>query len=232
MSGGITLAPCGLIVERIESEAAALLIVARPAARTGVCPACGTVSAKVHSRYRRSLSDLPSQGRVVRIAVHARRFRCLHGGCGRKIFAERLETAVAGPFARRTARLEGLVQHLGLALGGRPGQSLARRLLLPVSKDTLLRVVRRHAAPIPLAPRVVGMTIGPGGAAIATGPSFAILNGGGSSICCRIARRRRPRRGSPGIRRLRSWRGIAAPGTSKPRPRGVRRPPRLQTAGT
>jgi transposase len=91
MSGGITLAPCGLIVERIESEAAALLIVARPAARTAVCPACGTVSAKVHSRYRRSLSDLPSQGRTVRIAVHARRFRCLHAGCGRKIFAERLE---------------------------------------------------------------------------------------------------------------------------------------------
>jgi hypothetical protein len=49
MSGGITLAPCGLIVERIESGAAALLIVARPAARTAVCPACGTVSAKVHS---------------------------------------------------------------------------------------------------------------------------------------------------------------------------------------
>lgn len=157
MSGGITLAPCGLIVERIESDAAALLIVARPATRTAMCPACGTVSARVHSRYRRSLSDLPSQGRVVRIAVHARRFRCLHAGCGRKIFAERLETAVAGPFARRTARLEGLVQHLGLALGGRPGQSLARRLLLPVSNDTLLRVVRRHAAPIPLAPRVVGI---------------------------------------------------------------------------
>ncbi len=38
------------------------------------------------------------------------------------------------------------MHHLGLALGGRPGQGFARRLLLPVSKDTLLRVVRRHAA--------------------------------------------------------------------------------------
>ena len=35
--------------------------------------------------------------------------------------------------------------HLGVALGARPGASLARRLMLPVSKDTLLRVVRRCA---------------------------------------------------------------------------------------
>ena len=49
------------------------------------------------------------------------------------------------------------MHHLGLALGGRPGQSFARRLLLPVSKDTLLRVVRRRAA-LPIeAPRVVGI---------------------------------------------------------------------------
>jgi transposase len=53
--------------------------------------------------------------------------------------------------------LEGLVHHLGLALGGRPGQSFARRLLLPVSKDTLLRVVRRHTAQPSTKPRVVGI---------------------------------------------------------------------------
>ena len=49
------------------------------------------------------------------------------------------------------------MHHLGLALGGRPGQSFARRLLLPVSKDTLLRVVRRRAALPTEAPRVVGI---------------------------------------------------------------------------
>jgi hypothetical protein len=34
-----------------------------------------------------------------------------------------------------------IVHHLGLALGGRPAASFARRLMLPVSNDTLLRVV-------------------------------------------------------------------------------------------
>jgi transposase len=77
--------------------------------------------------------------------------------CQQTIFTERLEATASRPFARRTTRLEGIVHHVGLALGGRPGQSIARRLLLPVSKDTLLRVVRRNAVRADAAPRVVGI---------------------------------------------------------------------------
>jgi transposase len=47
--------------------------------------------------------------------------------------------------ARRTGRMEHIIHHLGLALGGRPAASFAQRLMLPVSNDTLLRVVRRRA---------------------------------------------------------------------------------------
>jgi len=157
MSRGITLAPCGLAIEAIESEANKLVIVARAVARTATCPVCGKASASIHSKYRRLLSDLPSQGRAVQVRVHARRFRCLLADCPRKIFAERLEATIARPFDRRTSRLEVIVHHLGLALGGRPGQSFARRLLLPVSNDTLLRVVRRRAMRQTDAPRVVGI---------------------------------------------------------------------------
>ena len=49
------------------------------------------------------------------------------------------------------------MHHLGLAPGGRPGQNFARRLLLPVSKDTLLRIVRRHVPPPLIALRAVGI---------------------------------------------------------------------------
>jgi transposase len=91
------------------------------------------------------LSDLPAHGRRVRIGLEVRRFRCALSGCRRKIFAERFGDEITQPFARRTSRLQIIVHHLGLALGGRPGQSLARRLLLPVSKDTLLRAVRSHS---------------------------------------------------------------------------------------
>jgi transposase len=55
-----------------------------------------------------------------------------------------------------------LVRHLGLALGGRPAHALARRLLLPASKDTFLRgarAARVEAAADP--PRVIGSDVWP-----------------------------------------------------------------------
>ena len=67
------------------------------------------------------------------------------GNCQRRIFAERFDEAILATRARRTARLDCVVHHLGLALGGRPAASFAQRLMLPVSNDTLLRVVRRRS---------------------------------------------------------------------------------------
>ena len=80
----------------------------------------------------------------------ARRFACERRDCPRRIFTERFDETVLPARARRTSRLEHIVHHLGLALGGRPAARFAERLMLPVSKDTLLRVVRRRI-PLPAA---------------------------------------------------------------------------------
>jgi transposase len=94
-------------------------------------------------------------GRSVTLSVLARRFYCDIAACKRRIFTERNEGLA--PWGRRTPRLDQIVHHLGLALGGRPAASLARRLMLPVSNDTLLRVVRRRGKPTFVPPRVVGI---------------------------------------------------------------------------
>lgn len=73
-----------------------------------------------------------------------RRFRCAQVDCRRRIFAESLSEGVAARSVRRIFLLEAIVRHRGIALGGRPAATLARRLMFLVSKDTLLRVVRRH----------------------------------------------------------------------------------------
>jgi hypothetical protein len=91
------------------------------------------------------VTDLPLSGRIVQLLVIARRFRCDAVLCGRQIFTERFPEGVLAPSARRTARLDLIVHHLGLALGGRPAAGFAKRLMLPVSKDALLRVVRRRS---------------------------------------------------------------------------------------
>jgi hypothetical protein len=76
----------------------------------------------------------------------ARRFWCDTVLCGRRIFCEQFEDGALARYGRRTQRLETIVHHLGLALGGRPAAAFANRLMMPVSNDTLLRVVRRRIA--------------------------------------------------------------------------------------
>ncbi|WHQ70535.1 ISL3-like element ISMex24 family transposase [Methylorubrum extorquens] len=140
-----SLVPAGFVVDHLDSDADRVGLVVRSGAAVANCPDCGTPSRRLQSRYRRRAADLPLGGRRVELRVVVRRFWCGAAACKRKIFAERFPDDVLPAFARRTSRLEQIVHHLGLALGGRPGASLAQRLRLPVSRDTLLRVIRRRA---------------------------------------------------------------------------------------
>ena len=133
-----------------------ITILTAPKPSSSACPLCGAVSSRLHSHYTRTLADLPWQGCAVTIQVRARRFRCATTGCLRQVFAERLPE-VARSWARRTARLGDIQRHIGLALGGEPGSRLAARLSMPVSGDTLLRLVQAIGPEPPLSPRVVGI---------------------------------------------------------------------------
>jgi transposase len=130
-----------LVVESVSDSPDAIILIVRSEVSAAKCPMCGTASRRIHSRYTRQVADLPSSGRKVRLRVITRRFVCEVRHCRRQIFAEQFGGSLPVR-ARRTARLECIVHHLGLALGGRPAASFARRLMLPVSNDTLLRVVR------------------------------------------------------------------------------------------
>ncbi|MFZ0526060.1 MAG: ISL3 family transposase [Xanthobacteraceae bacterium] len=152
-----SLVPAGFVVESAFYEADKAVITVRPSIDFGLCPSCGTVSRRVRSHYRRRVRDLPLAGRMVELVVIARRFRCDAVLCGQRIFTERFAEGVLAPSARRTSRLDGIIHHLGLALGGRPAAIFAKRLMLPVSNDTLLRVVRRRSRPPSDPLKVVGI---------------------------------------------------------------------------
>jgi transposase len=140
-----SLAPDGLVVVSVQSVGEDIQILLRSRCVSGFCPDCGRPSQRVQSRYVRRPLDLPLTGRRVILQISARRFWCDTVICGRRIFCEQFDAGVLARYGRRTQRLETIVHHLGLALGGRPGAAFASRLMMPVSRDTLLRVVRRRA---------------------------------------------------------------------------------------
>jgi transposase len=120
------------------------------------CPVCGTLATRVHSRYQRTLADLPWQGLPVQLCLTTRRFFCAWAACPQRIFAERFPGLVA-PRGRRSARLQTLVTAIGIALGGEAGARLVAELGLALSPDTLLRSVRALPELTLPAPRVVGI---------------------------------------------------------------------------
>lgn len=133
-----------------------LTVVVQATQWSAICPDCGTASARVHSRYLRTLADLPWAGWPVRLLVHVRKFFCTATTCARSIFTERLPTIVA-PWARRTRRLAATQTHLGLAVGGAGGARLSAHLALAVGTDALLQLVRQNPLPAAPPPRVVGI---------------------------------------------------------------------------
>src|ERR1700744_3531965 len=152
-----SLVPRGFVVESAYYEGDKAVILVRASGSVGLCPSCGTVSRRVHSRYRRRVTDLPLAGRIVRLLVIARCFRCDAVLCGRQIFTERFAEGVLAPSSRRTAGLDSIVHHLGLAVGGGRAGGVSEKMMLPVSKDTLLRVVRRRSRPPADPLRVIGI---------------------------------------------------------------------------
>jgi transposase len=125
-----------VVVERDGS----LVLVVEPTRVAVPCPQCGELSHRQHSRYERRPLDLPWRGKTVRMRIHSRRWFCDAPTCSRRIFAERFDGALAR-YARRTNGTTELLTTFALQAGGEGGARLARKASVPVSPDTLLRIL-------------------------------------------------------------------------------------------
>src|SRR5260370_41767054 len=62
-------------VEEVD-VAEEITLTLRTTSPTASCPSCGTQSSQIQSRYTRTLHDLPSGRRPIRLIMHVRRFFC------------------------------------------------------------------------------------------------------------------------------------------------------------
>ncbi len=123
---------------------------------TAVCPVCTEETAHIHSRYQRTVMDLPWASHVVQLHLHVRRFRCLNPACTRAIFTERLGSVVRAS-ARRTERLTQQLMALALVLASEAAAPRSTALGMPASASTLLRLQRRAALPLHPVPQIIGV---------------------------------------------------------------------------
>ncbi len=158
MSDARTVLPAPKLLNLIgvRADGNAIILAASTSSRVALCPLCGKRSARVHSRYTRTLADLPWQGIPVTVRLRVRRFFCDHKDCNRAIFAERLP-GLAAHYGRRTERLESWFTHVSFALGGEAGSRLLKDLGVVVSGDTLLNHIRSMRLPSHETPRILSV---------------------------------------------------------------------------
>jgi len=133
-----------------------IILVAVMTAPKAACPDCHERAVRIHSRYPRTLADLPWAVAPIELCLTVRRFFCTTCTCSRQTFSERLPTVA--PFdARTTARLATRQAEAGLALGGAAGARQLGRQGMPGSRNTVLRRARRLPTPAYPPPEVIGL---------------------------------------------------------------------------
>ncbi len=144
-----------LRVDRIEMEQDTVNISLTSTNGRSICPHCQTISERVHSSYNRHPADLPLADYTVRLDMSVHRFFCDNGDCPARTFTERIPAFIQH-YARCTNRLASKQQKVAFEVGGESGKRLLIALDMPVSSDSLLRLIHNSSEPEVKTPRVLG----------------------------------------------------------------------------
>lgn len=111
-----------------------------------VCPYCGKVSSKVHSRYIRTITDLPILGKTCILHVKVRKFFCGNDGCSHKTFSEQPGNELFR-YRRRTRRCELQVMRAGITCSSIKASRLLKYAGIHLCNTTILRDIHRTSLP-------------------------------------------------------------------------------------
>jgi transposase len=120
------------------------------------CPLCANPTTRIHSRYERTLLDLPCVNYSLTLVMQVCKFFCDNSDCIRRVFTERIPE-VTKPWARKTERLGQRLQKIGLALGGAAGARLCDQIGIVACGSTLLNHLEKLSLPKFAVPKILGV---------------------------------------------------------------------------
>lgn len=135
-----------LIVEGCHYEGTCLRLFVSSDLEEEICPYCQKKSSRIHSRYTRTLHDLPCFGKETVILFNARKFFCDNTECDKKTFAEQPGNQIFR-YRRRTCRCETEVYRHALPLSSIQAAALLKGMGISISRSTITRDVHRLRLP-------------------------------------------------------------------------------------
>ena len=127
-----------LVIEDVADDGEVIRVAARTQDEPVPCPGCLQPTGRVHGVHRRTIADVPADGRRVVVSVQVRRLVCPVLGCPRQTFREQVPGLIER-YQRRTRRLADQLGQVVKELAGRAGARLSRVLAAAISRSTALR---------------------------------------------------------------------------------------------
>ena len=106
------------------------------------CPFCNHSSNVIHSKYIRTISDLPIQNNEVKLLLVTRKFFCSNPECNNKTFSERF--CFVKPKAVKTNRLINYINGIGLRDNSMDAVRTLKDGGINVSSNTVLRIIKKN----------------------------------------------------------------------------------------
>ncbi len=106
------------------------------------CPYCESLSNSVHSKYTRTISDLPIQNNKVKLLIVVRKFFCSNLNCAHKTFGEKLNFTSAKSV--KTNRLINYINHIGLRDNSMDAVRTLEESGIKISSSTVLRIIKKN----------------------------------------------------------------------------------------
>ena len=144
------------IDEVLRSPPDALVVKASSNSTKAECPSCHNLSRKKHSTYARRPKGLPWGQFSIRLYLTVQRYFCENTNCSQVTFAERVPE-IAPLHAQRTVQLTKALRAIAFEASAEAVGRISHYLHIPISADTVLRILRSTPYPERSCPRVLGV---------------------------------------------------------------------------
>lgn len=134
-----------LTINKVEKCGGVLYIYCGIGHIVAKCKYCGMESSSVHSRYTRTVSDLPIQEYQVKLVITVPKYFCTNKKCRHKTFAYVLPFADGNSL--RTKRLDAHIYQMGIRNSSLETKKQLSQGHISVSNSTVLRVIKKKHNP-------------------------------------------------------------------------------------
>ena len=130
-----------LMVSETKIDDNILYIYCQSEKHEAICSYCNEISSSVHSRYARTIKDLPIQQYEVNLVITVKKYFCNNEKCEHKTFAEKFNFVKEN--AVRTIRLDEYIEKIGMRNSSMDTVRDLKDNFINVSVNTVLRIIHK-----------------------------------------------------------------------------------------